>query len=249
MANPQALPLVPTAPQALGVGVASIASGMSNNALLVKHEGERIAEQDQDSRLQLSEFKFPPPPRASPDQMQAASADAVDRMFEIIDDFEKTSLIARKNQLGVNRLAASSWDREGWTSLIIRIATRGSTDDFVRSEEHESTGVADYIRERLYQYISQDFRRRLDVAIAWLNEEWYNDKIMAGLEEGAHREPQYQKWMMRLMDGIIPFLEGKDRIFMRMLSEIPEVPRELLEKIKIICLDPDRVTLGIQMLQ
>lgn len=172
-------------------------------------------------------------------------------MFSIIEQFEKTSLINRKTKLGVNRLAASNWDREGWTSMIIRLPTRGIYSDpssvaVVKSENGEETvALADVIRERLYNYVISDFRGRMDVAVAWLNEEWYNDKVQAQTAEGRNREPQYQKWTMKVMDSIFPFLEAKDRLFMRMISEIPEIPMALLEKVKLLCLDPDRTQLGI----
>jgi symplekin len=101
----------------------------------------------------------------------------------------------------------------------------------------------------LYNYVIRDFRKRMDIAVAWLNEEWYNDRVLVNTEEGSHRQPQYHKWIMKLMDAIFPFLESRDRLFMRMLSETPEFPPELLEKIKMLCLDPDRTALGIQILQ
>lgn len=233
-------------------------------------------------------------------------------MFAIIDGFDKTSLIARKSKLGVNRLAASNWDREGWVTLIARFATRAAA----------TREAADAVRERLYAYVTTDFRARMDVATAWLNEEWYNDRLMAREEQEqvkqrrgstasngslpnsgamdesadtkaapeefdededsydpeappttsedrepvvvrtdldrskssnndsppATAEPQYTKWAMRLMDAIFPFVEAKDRTFLRMLSEIPAVPPELLDKVKLLCLDPDRTALGMQML-
>lgn len=205
-------------------------------------------DEDDEIQLQLGEFKLPPPPRITAEQAHRAALEAVDRMFLLIDEFEKTSLISRKSKLGVNRLAASNWDREGWITLLTRMATRGSHEEtVVKSESGEFMSLANAIRERLFQFVTEDFRGRMDVAVAWLNEEWYNDKIMAS--SGFTREQQYSKWMVKTMDAIFPFLEARDRLFMRMLSEIPEIPEELLDKVKILCLDPDRATLGIQMLQ
>lgn len=198
---------------------------------MVKREDK--LERTNDPDLPMAEFRLPPPQALTSMQSQSACLDAMERMFSVIDSFEKTNLIARKSKLGVNRLAASNWDREGWIAMLIRLATRGTQGD--------DSPLADAVRERLYKYVIDDFRRRMDVAVAWLNEEWYNDKIMG--------KAGYHKWMMKVMDGIFPYLEAKDRLFMRMLSEIPEIPGELLERVKTLCLDPDRANLGISMLQ
>jgi symplekin len=250
MANPppratEALPIAPSAPQPQTADAGP--PEPPDEMALVKAEKEE--EDDDVVQLQLGEFRLPPPPSLSPQQAQLASLDAMDRMFSVIDEFEKTSLISRKSKLGVHRLAASNWDREGWIALLIRMATRGCQDGGVKLESGQEPNLPNALRERLYKYIIGDFRQRMDIAVAWLNEEWYNDQAMARSEPGAPRQPQYHKWMMKVMDAIFPFLEVRDRMFMRMLSEIPSIPAELLDKVKLLCLDPDRSTLGIQMLQ
>ncbi|PWW79228.1 hypothetical protein C7212DRAFT_288366 [Tuber magnatum] len=211
-------------------------------------------EDEEESELQLGKFCLPPPPNLTREDLCESSFDAVNRIFSIIDQFDKTSLVSRKSKLGVMRLAASNWDREGWTTLITRLATRGMggiQGEDIKPEEGSSTlqkpsALSNFIRDKLYHFIIEDFRGRMDIAISWLNEEWYNDRIMAKAQPS--RQPQYKIWMMKVMDGIFPFLEGKDRMFMRLLSEIPEITVELLQKVKMLCLDPDRAVLGIQML-
>lgn len=243
-----------------------------------QEEEDKVESNDEDeeeSELQLGKFCLPPPPTLSREDLRESSFDAVNRIFSVIDQFDKTSLVSRKSKLGVMRLAASNWDREGWTTLITRLATRGmggiqgediksdgsddydgddgdGDDDGYDKEEGGSklqkpSALSNFIRDKLYTCIIEDFRGRMDIAISWLNEEWYNDRIMAKAQ--PNRQPQYKIWMMKVMDGIFPFLEGKDRMFMRLLSEIPEITVELLQKVKMLCLDPDRAVLGIQMLQ
>ncbi|RPB02356.1 hypothetical protein L873DRAFT_1826757 [Choiromyces venosus 120613-1] len=232
-------------------------------------KAESNDEEDEESELQLGKFRLPPPPTLSREELRESSFDAVNRIFSVIDQFDKTSLVSRKSKLGVMRLAASNWDREGWTTLITRLATRGMgglqgeeeikpevrdsdfDDEDYDEEEGDSklqkpSALSNFIRDKLYMCIIEDFRARMDIAISWLNEEWYNDRIMAKTQ--PNRQPQYKIWMMKIMDGIFPFLEGKDRMFMRLLSEIPEITVELLQKVKMLCLDPDRAVLGIQML-
>ncbi|CAZ79906.1 unnamed protein product [Tuber melanosporum] len=211
-------------------------------------------EDEEESELQLGKFCLPPPPTLSREDLRESSFDAVNRIFSVIDQFDKTSLVSRKSKLGVMRLAASNWDREGWTTLITRLATRGmggiqgedNKPDEGSSKLQKPSALSNFIRDKLYLCIIEDFRGRMDIAISWLNEEWYNDKVMTKAQ--PNRQPQYKIWMMKVMDGIFPFLEGKDRMFMRLLSEIPEITVELLQKVKMLCLDPDRAVLGIQML-
>ena len=208
---------------------------------MIKREDMRmdLASALAEVELPMADFRLPPPPALVAAQAQVASLEAMDRMFSVIDSFEKTNLIARKTKLGVNRLAASTWDREGWIAMLIRLATRGGAGNSAGAEG--STPLADAVREKLYKYVITEFRSRMDVAVAWLNEEWYSGKVAGG--------DAYKIWMMKVMDGIFPYLEAKDRLFMRMLSEVPEIPRELMDRIKTLCLDPDRMNLGISMLQ
>lgn len=229
----------------------------------IEKKEEDEEEEEEERELQLGKFRLPPPTSLAPEEMHDIAIQAIDRMFSVVDQFDKTSLISRKSKLGANRLAASNWDREGWIAVLTRLATRGMGDtapDTVKKEEVKGgdeengeiaqmqvpTALSTAIREKLYNFVIADFRGRMDVAVSWLNEEWYNDQVMS--RAGVNREPQYRKWMMKVMDGIFPFLESKDRLFMRLLSEIPEVTVELMQKVKMLCLDPDRAMLGIQML-
>jgi len=257
--SPEPISKLPTAHElhtavtaySLPVSIPTAQTELPEGLTVVKYDKkENDEDDDKEIQLQLSEFRLSPPPRLSTQQSQRVSLEAMDRMFGVIDAFETKSLISRKSKLGVNRLAASNWDREGWIALLIRMATRGSQDnDVATADNPQPICLADAVRERLYTYIIEDFRRRMDVAVAWLNEEWYNDMVMDRSKVGVSRHPQYHKWMMKVIDSIFPFLEARDRLFMRMLSEIPEIPTELLHKVKMLCLDPDRATLGIQMLQ
>ena len=220
----------------------------------MKHKTE--SELDIERGFHSGKFRLPPPPVFTKQQRREASMDAVMRMFDMVDQFDKTSLVSRKSKLGINRVAASTWDRDGWVTMISRLATRGLAalhgeptggEDEDLDPSSTPPELATFIREKLYEYIMADFRDRTDVAAAWLNEEWYNDKVME--EHDKNREPQYMKWMMKVMDGIFPFLEGRDRLIIRLLSEIPEISYDLLQKVKMLCLDPDRAALGIQILQ
>jgi len=115
-----------------------------------------------------------------------------------------------------------------------------------------------------------DWRSRIDVATNWLCEEWYNDRIQAealrnrqhqqssstngsssppSSSEIPHPSPNYQKWTLRILDAILPYVEGSDKMLIRLLSEIPEIDVEILKRVKAVAEDPDRIGLSVLILQ
>lgn len=221
----------------------------------VKETEDVEEDDDMEDNYQVGAFKLPPPPPPTAEQRIEAACANVDRMFGVLDGLERTSLVQRKNKGGLMRVAASTWDRDGWITLIVRLATRGlgACDVEVKGEDGRIQSIPSplgkYIRERLLAYVLADFRQNLETAVTWLYEEWYNDAVMRDQPMGESRVRQYHIWLTKVVDGILPFVEAKDRLVIRFLSEVPELSKEILHKIKILCLDPDRSTLGIQILQ
>ena len=117
--------------------------------------------------------------------------------------------------------------------------------------------MAQRIREMLYRYILEDFRIRINVAISWMNEEWYNDRILLkhalsennGNLDGVGVPKHYDRWVVRLLDGILPYLDARDKVLIRFLSEIPDLSEALIERVKSLANDPERVALCVQALQ
>lgn len=212
-------------------------------------------DEDMEDEYQVGKYKLPTPPIPTGEQRIEAACANVDRMFGVLDGLDKTPLVQRKNKGGLMRVAASTWDRDGWITLIVRLATRGlgACDVEIKGEDGRIQNIpsplAQHIRQRLLAYVLADFRQNLDSAVTWLYEEWYNDSVMRDQPMGETRVRQYPVWLAKVVDGILPFVEAKDRLVIRFLSEVPELSREILNKIKILCLDPDRSTLGIQILQ
>lgn len=182
----------------------------------------------------------------------------------------------KKPEAGLNRLAASNLDRNAWITLITRIATRApsglednshsnrikkeddDSDSMIISQRHGSS-LSDSIRESLYVYVIEDFRRRIDTAIGWLNEEWYNDQIQLQQQQQHHRQrqhhepaagsPQYEGLALRILDGILPYLDARDKLFTRFVSELPGITQAVLERVKSLARDPERVGLAVNTLQ
>ncbi|KAF2805940.1 uncharacterized protein BDZ99DRAFT_449623 [Mytilinidion resinicola] len=120
------------------------------------------------------------------------------------------------------------------------------------------------IREMLYQHIMADWRRRIDFATSWLSEEWYNDRISGDFFAAQTRKlngngngstaattpqtPNYTKWVLKLLDSMLPYLESNDKGIIRFLSEIPAIDEQILTRVKRIAEDPERVGLTVNVL-
>ncbi|KAH8675421.1 hypothetical protein BX600DRAFT_546236 [Xylariales sp. PMI_506] len=204
--------------------------------------------------LALPTFKLPPPPALNPDQAVKAAQGTVSRVFGTIN---RLSGPPKKAKIGINRLAASSYDRDSWITIVTRLATRsaaGLNDISVKDEgnsiTHTGASLSNTIRESLYTYVLEDFRKRIDVAVSWLSEEWYNDRIQQRTAAAESRDVPlfYDKWALRVLDGFLPYLHAQDKVLTRFLSEIPELNPEILNRVKSICRDPTLVALALTSL-
>lgn len=137
----------------------------------------------------LGTFKLPQPPPFTPEETRRIGKSTIDRVFRMLDMVDD-SLPGKKKKSGLNRLAGSNHDQETWITIITRLATRtcAGLDDESESDGDESKDkidseqvikprLSDTIREKLLKYIVEDFRSRIHIAIMWLNEEWFNDRI------------------------------------------------------------------------
>jgi symplekin len=236
---------------------------------------------DTTSDLVLGSFALPAPipldPRAASNIGQAV----VERFLgqfqnpdpSILSSPSIASPSRRLNSGSAKALTRNSWDRDTWLTLLIRLATRSgagleaeeaATSPTVKSEsalmsaQIRPLALGDSIRNLLYSYILENFRSRIDVSVAWLCEEWYNDQLVkreiGGVTaEGSSSIPlhpllNYEKWTLRLVDGFLPYLTPQDKVLTRFLGEIPELSPELLDKIRALCSNPDMVNLALTSL-
>lgn len=198
----------------------------------------------------LGPFTLPTPPSITPEQAAQIGQDTVSRVFGVMQTLEESS---KKPKSGMNRLAASAYDRDAWITIITRLATRASAgleeqSEAVKVEQPSGGSVSlnNTIRDSLYLYILEDFRKRIDVAVAWLCEEWYNDKVQMKL--GADAVLHYEKWVIKVLDGIVPYLDARDKVLTRFLSEIPGLSTDVLDRVKSLCRDPAMVNLSLTSL-
>lgn len=190
-------------------------------------------------------------------------------MLSSKDDSQK-SKIAKG---GFNRLAASDYGRDAWVTILSRLATRASAgledpqegikDEYAISDSKGSLGISDTVRDGMYNYILSDWKRRIDVATLWLNEEWYNDTVLAQSKDVTTHGPangdtftsvlnapngNYQRCALRLIDGILPYVEHTDKIILRFLSEVPALNYDILVRLKKMAEDPERIDLACSAL-
>ena len=217
------------------------------------------------SEVALGPFKLPqPPPLTAEDTLQIGRG-TISRVFDMMNGLEEAPS-AKKLRSGLNRLAGSNYDKEAWTTVITRLATRASAGlDDGSSEDDDSkaliekevanSSLSNGIREMLWKFVMEDFRFRLPVAITWLNEEWYNDRVQkqsweqqrAGVVRPQPKQ-HYEKWMLKVLDGIVPYLDAKDKHLIIFLSEIPDVNADVLGRVKGLARDPERVQLAVNSL-
>ena len=205
-----------------------------------------------DATLGLSSFTLPQPPQLTPEMALSAGTGTVAKVVNMMKSTDDST--ARKaTKTGFSRLAASSGSKDAWTTILTRLATRSATglDEIVVKGEEDEAGrkpsLSNNIRETLYSYVMEDFRRHIDVAVAWLCEEWYNDKMLARM--GDDYPKNYEKNALRLIDGFLPYLAPQDnKVLTRFLSEIPELGRDMLSRVKSVCRDPSVTQLALTSL-
>lgn len=222
--------------------------------------------------IALGPFELPKPPPLTEDDVKVLSRQTSDRFMDIIEALSMQPQAASKQKLGLNRLAASANDRDAWVTLVARLATRAPSrlDSLVSSDNNtgdedervvkpESTAsmnqasLANDIRDGLFAHIAQDFKSRLNVAISWLNEEWYNDKLNTSYPKDFHSSnslPNYYPQLLRILDYMVTFLDARDnKLLIRFLSEIPAINPDVLERVKMLAMDPERVNMCLMSMQ
>jgi symplekin len=223
--------------------------------------------------IALGPFELPKPPPLNENETAQLSKQTVDRVFGHVTSLDMGPTASSRQKLGLHRLAASTNDRDAWLTMLTRLATRAPSglDDLVKAEDGvengysslkddpdgfqpdvDSPSLANGIRQTLYLYVLEDFRSRLNIAISWLNEEWYNDRLRTkeSTSPTASHRPTYSIWTLRLLDSLLPYLDARDnRLLIRFLSEIPAISPEILERIKSLAKDPERVNMCIMALQ
>ncbi|KAF2109507.1 hypothetical protein BDV96DRAFT_502484 [Lophiotrema nucula] len=225
---------------------------------------------DKASAAPLATYKLPEAPPLSEQEVQKYGDMTVRRIFGMLSAIDEPPAKTKGTKAGFNRFAANSFDRDAWITIMARLATRpvagldvpgeGIKSEYGSSSRRGSFSLSETIRDVLHNYIMSDWRKRMDAATIWLNEEWYNDQLQAkllnqnGVVNGhsfssTRSKGNYFRCTLRLLDSILPFVESTDKIILRFMSEIAEVNADVLQRVIKMADDPERVDLAIMVLQ
>ena len=165
------------------------------------------------------------------------------RMLSSVSSARRPAQVVASNLPKLCRSLGQTWDRDTALAVLVRAIARSRPVDV--SSGLKSDDILDAPRQSLLSYVVSNFHESIDLCVMWLNEEWYNESTLPL----SSSESIYLIYLTKIMDAILPFLESKDRLLMRFLSDLPLLSASIIEKLKILCLDPDRSTLGYTTLQ
>ncbi|KAG7663312.1 uncharacterized protein J8A68_003144 [[Candida] subhashii] len=173
----------------------------------------------------------------------------------------------------LTKIAIKSWKKDSWILLLTRLATRGmrtKSSETTKAEDDDDYDIeqspddktnqemSDMIRQAIFDYFLEDIHSRIDLIIEWMNEEWYSEKVFQearNIKENKKPDievdtPIYNKWADKVLESMINFIEPNDKkIFIRLLSDLPYLNKDLIGKIKSLCFDPARSEIGFLALQ
>ena len=169
---------------------------------------------------------------------------------------QEPSPAKKPSKVGFNQFASGFGDRDSSITLLTRLAARGSAglDDVMPKEEGDDkpadAALGNEVRDWLHAYIVDDFRKRIDIAVAWLCEEWYSDRVqqLRSPDNDSSPPAHYEKLALKLLDGMLPYFHPQDRILTRFLGEIPQITPGILARVKQMCRDPTLVGLALTSL-
>ncbi|QLQ81727.1 hypothetical protein HG537_0F04880 [Torulaspora globosa] len=155
------------------------------------------------------------------------------------DESSEANTALVKDQGPLQKIKLLQWsNKESWLHILTRLCTRGVS---------HRDNMSNFIRQTLYNHFMDDFNGRIGMALEWLGEEWYYESLSS---EQPNNYPNYDHWSSKFLDGLIPFLENQHRrIFIRLMSELPRIEQLHIDKIRPICIDPARSSLGFQTLK
>ncbi|KAG5518969.1 hypothetical protein PMAC_002500 [Pneumocystis sp. 'macacae'] len=223
---------------------------LDENAMKIRNS--QIKEKNPyEKTIKVVPFELPDPQPFTPSSLTKQFYAVIDRLF--LNVFKDTSDDTKHTRiLNLESLKTNKWNKQSWIRLISRLCTRG----FVISKEskeknNDQISFSHFVRNKLLEYVLSYFKERIQFAVTWLSEEWYNDHLMLrkSKEELLTWEgPQYEKWTLMVLDGILPFVEGTNKAFLRFLSDLPELSVTCIHRLRILCLDPERSKLGFAAL-
>lgn len=237
------------------------------NRLEMKSSDELGIGPAKDAHVTLGSFRLPLPEQLSKEDLDKLNYSTMDRIFGLIDEYAG---VVSKATTGFNRLAASANDRQSMITNFIRLITRpiAGVSEVLAKEINgtASTGgipastlqamklksIGDRGRQQLLHYILNDWTHRMDIATTWLTEEWYNDLwcSQSSKQEGDALKRNFSIWAHRFLDELAVYISHEHtNLLIRFVSEVPGLDADLLNKIKRLALDPERIVMTVKAFQ
>ncbi|KAH9935928.1 Symplekin tight junction protein C terminal-domain-containing protein [Epithele typhae] len=217
-------------------------------------EAEAALDHDMDeAELPLTDFKLPPAMELDADDREVLMTKAIKRIREgagelFTHDMEPAD-------------ASKTSPADMWMLILVRMVTRVSQPPSMDMQEDEDAkeeeGVVanrselqerqERLRHRLVEYITADFPGRVRLATAWMNEEWYNDRIRR--LQDRDWQPNYDTWLNQIVAAYQTHADHKDRTFSRFLLDLPQVPQDVLNLLRESCVEAERRQMGFAALR
>jgi symplekin len=203
------------------------------------------------SQLDLGSFELPAPQKLSQNDLHMLTTSMLDSLFARLELTPTTSSLPTDAKPGFNRLAAQTNDRNALITTLTRLITR-PTAGMAADNLNELSNRGRY---KLLQYILSDWRRRMEVAITWLTEEWYNDQICAKEYQtqktrGERPQENFSVWMVRFLDELSAYIGSEqENLLIRFVAGVPGLNSEILARVKMLANDPERVMMVVKVIQ
>lgn len=153
------------------------------------------------------------------------------------------------------RLTRVHKGRTGWNKVTVQFLIRTATKPYVEKIGGNDSGTRTddpnfetiRCRERLFLWIMEDWRRRLEIAIAWMQAEWTAENFET--PEDGIKNPEINCYALqcKLLDAIMPYVDGKDTKIIQFFAGIVLVDAPFLDRVRKMAEDPDRATLAVNV--
>ncbi|KAM7441741.1 hypothetical protein ABFA07_009277 [Porites harrisoni] len=110
------------------------------------------------------------------------------------------------------------------------------------------TQLGGEIKTVLQEFIQEDIRARYDLLMAWLYQEYSAYQVDA-MEDDSESSQAYSDCLLNLMDGLYSKLDPKDKLFTRILLDIPSLTDGAVMAVRMYCEDLERLQVGFSTIR
>lgn len=162
----------------------------------IKQEKKEDDEEDDDAGENFDSettYTLPPPKALSFKEKKDHVNLIIKNFFSLAgkgatDDVAQSDTAVSKE---LTKVAIKTWKKDSWLLLLTRLATRGMYTVDGEPDQASNDQLSDVVRKALFDYFLENIHERVDLIIEWLNEEWYNEKVV---NEDKLRDEVTEKW-------------------------------------------------------